>query len=153
MSVCPGTCCQWPPSSSWSGLRPALATSPRPCHAPAALLLPGWTTSEVTVASMAPETCLLTSTPPSPLPWLLPSVTQILVIPVWTGIWCSTGLWLGPWPCPFALWKLNKEMLEDLGLLKGVIQFSLVDPAQTSTPTKSFISPISTSNIREWGHV
>lgn len=48
-SVCPGICCQWPPSSS--GLCPALVASHRPRHALAAFLLPGWATSKFTVAT------------------------------------------------------------------------------------------------------
>lgn len=129
LSVCPGICCQWPHSSSWSGLRLALAASPRPCHAPAAFSPPGWATSEVTVATLASDNSPFDLNSP---PWLSPSQTLISVIPVWIWFWGSSEHRMEP---QVPLCKIDKERPDDLGLLKGLVQFNLVWPCSDQQTT------------------
>ena len=139
LSACPGMCCQWPPSSSWSGLRPALAASPRPCRAPAASSPPGWATSEVTVATLANDTSPFWLQPPHPPP---PSPDSHPAKLRSQQSWCGAGS-LGSsghrtGASPFSQapwWEINKERLSDGAFLQGPFQFSLVWPGSDQQDT------------------
>lgn len=60
------------------------------------------------------------------------------------------------WSCTLGQirpWKINKGRPDDLGLLKGHIQFSLVWPCSDQQTTGSWNPPFSPSNTRQWVHL
>lgn len=151
-SVCPGICCQWPPSSSWSGLRPALAACPRPRHVRAACLPPGWATSEVTVATLALDTLPIDLNPFVPVTLTLPN-SDLSSSSMDLNIWGSSRRWMGPRPLPTlspSCGGPTKKGLVDLELPKVHVEprivRSFLDQQTTSNPIPTQTPAIS----RQW---